>query len=113
MGESVRGRLVSRTSSETGWREFLGGISAYELDFSRDGKWVAYACYPDHTIYKADMNGSNAVRLTPPGWEAHQPHWSPDGTRIAFMAQKPGGKWRVFVVAIGKGDIQELVHVRR
>ncbi len=98
MGESIRGKLVSLAHRGTIWRPYLGGIPAYELDFSRDGKWVVYTRYPDHTLWKSKVDGSQRVQLTSPDVEAHQPHWSPDGARIAFMGQKAGAKWRVMIL---------------
>jgi hypothetical protein len=44
-----RGELVRYDSRSRQFAAFLSGISAGELDFSRDGKWVAYMSYPEHT----------------------------------------------------------------
>ncbi len=106
MSESIRGKLVSLPRGGSGWRSYLGGVSAYELDFSRDGKWVVYVRYPDHTIWRSRVDGSDNVQLTSTELEAHQPHWSPDGARIAFMGQRPGAHWRVMILEPG-GRIEE------
>jgi Tol biopolymer transport system component/DNA-binding winged helix-turn-helix (wHTH) protein len=98
VGESRRGEL-NRLDQHTGvWSPYLNGIASYELDFSRDGSWIAYTRYPDHTIWKSRIDGSDPTQLTPPEIEAHQPHWSPVDGRIAFMGHKSGEPWRVFIV---------------
>lgn len=85
----------------------LSGVPAYELDDSRDGKWVAYTLFPAHTIWRSHSDGSDARQLSPAGMEAHQPHWSPDGSRIAFMGKwtRPGARWRVNLVSNSGGPL--------
>jgi dipeptidyl aminopeptidase/acylaminoacyl peptidase len=43
--------------------------------------------------------------------EAHQPHWSPDGARIAFMGKGAGDKarWRVYLVPASGGALDEAL----
>ncbi len=38
------------------------------------------------------------------------PHWSPDGARIAFLAQDAEKKAQVFVLDLGGGDARQLTH---
>jgi Tol biopolymer transport system component len=97
LGESRRRELVSLKPGTDSWRPYLNGIPGYELDFSRDGERVAYIHYPDHRLWIARVDGTERFELAWPSFEAHQPHWSPDGTRIAFMG-KPRDKWRVMIV---------------
>jgi Tol biopolymer transport system component len=40
--------------------------------------------------------------------KVHLPRWSPDGTRIAFMASRPGKPWKVLVVNAQAGTPQEI-----
>jgi Tol biopolymer transport system component/DNA-binding winged helix-turn-helix (wHTH) protein len=108
-GESVRGELVRLDPKTKVWRSYLGGIPAYEIDFSRDGKWITYTRFPEHTIWKMKADGSERVQLTTTEFEAHQPHWSPDGSRIAFMARKPDKPWRVVTLEIASGATAEPI----
>lgn len=108
-GESLRGELVRFDLKSGIWNAYLGGIAAYQIDFSRDGKWMTYSRYPEHTIWKAKADGSERVQLTTQEYEAHQPHWSPDGHRIAFMARKPGRSWRVMTLEVANGAVDEPI----
>src|SRR5262249_951524 len=74
-----------------------GGISAGELDFSRDGKWIAYVSYPDDTLWRSKVDGTGRMQLTYPPLRAATPHWSPDGKTVAFAGATPGKPWKVFI----------------
>jgi Tol biopolymer transport system component len=106
---SPRAALASFNNGSQTWQPMWDQAPAYELDYSRDGQWVAYTRIPDHTIWKCRIDGSARTQLTDSSLEAHQPHWSPDGRRIAFMGKTPTGKWRVNVVSAAGGAREELL----
>lgn len=108
IGELRRGELASLKGGRQDWQPYWDGVSAYEMDFSRDGKRVAYVHYPDHRLCIAAADGSHRVRLAGVNFEAHQPHWSPDGNRIAFMGRLDG-KWRVVVADAETNRWEQLV----
>jgi serine/threonine protein kinase len=62
---------------------FLAGISAGELDYSRNGQWVTYISYPDGTLWRSRADGSDRLQLTYAPVFAGLPRLSPDGTQIA------------------------------
>jgi Tol biopolymer transport system component len=75
-----------RFDRTTGQFERLpGGISGGFIDYSPDGGWVAWVDATDHTLWRARRDGSERLQLTLPGLEVALPHWSPDGTRLAFV----------------------------
>jgi hypothetical protein len=103
-----RGELVRYDSKSRQFLPLLSGISALEPTFSRDGKWVAYASYPDGTLWRSRSDGSDKLQLTYPPMEVDRPRISPDGTKVAFSVDG-----RTFVVdmsgalppeAVAKGD---------
>ena len=59
---------------------FLSGISAIDSTFSRDGRWVAYTSYPDHTLWRSRDYGIERMQLTYPPIEVGFPFISPVGT---------------------------------
>ncbi|HTT22162.1 MAG TPA: hypothetical protein VMG82_24755 [Candidatus Sulfotelmatobacter sp.] len=87
---------------------YLGGISAGDADFSRDGQWVTYVSYPDRTLWRSRVDGSERLELTYPPMETLLPHWSPDGQQIAFMGRAPGKPWKIFLVPRDGGRVQGI-----
>jgi eukaryotic-like serine/threonine-protein kinase len=105
----VRGELVRYDSASHQLTPYLSGISAMGVNFSHDGKWVTYVTYPEGTLWRSKVDGSERLQLTLPSLFAEMPRWSPDGTRIAFMAQQPGKSWRVYVVSAEGGSTEQTV----
>jgi Tol biopolymer transport system component len=87
---------------------YLSGIAAHALDFSRDGAWVAYVTFPDGTLWRSRLDGSERLQLTFPPMQAALPRWSPDGARIVFSAVTPAEPWRIRIVAAGGGSLRTL-----
>lgn len=88
---------------------FLPGIRALDLAISKDGKWAAIQGMPDRNLWRIKPDGTERVQLVgSPVMVAH-PRWSPDGTKIAFECQLPGGPARACVVSAEGGAMQELL----
>jgi Tol biopolymer transport system component/DNA-binding winged helix-turn-helix (wHTH) protein len=115
-GETPRGELSRYDARTKHFLPFLGGISAGCVSFSRDGRFVAYVLYPEGTLWKANRDGSNPVRLSDPPISAHNPRWSPDGKQIVFtdlanvtytsLDNRPS---EVYVVSAEGGSPQRLL----
>jgi DNA-binding winged helix-turn-helix (wHTH) protein/Tol biopolymer transport system component len=99
-----RGQLVRYDIKSHEFMPLLGGISATNATFSRDGGWVAYTTYPDHALWRSRSDGSKRMQLTYPPMEAAQPSISPDGTRVAFRSDLD-----VYVIDIDGGEPQKVV----
>jgi serine/threonine protein kinase/Tol biopolymer transport system component len=98
IGDQSRGELV-RYDLKTGhFVPFLSGISAEGVSFSHDGKWVAYGGYPDATLWRSRIDGSERSQITFSPLRSYLPSWSPDGKSVAFMGTEPGKSWQVYVV---------------
>ncbi|SPF45280.1 putative Serine/threonine protein kinase [Candidatus Sulfotelmatobacter kueseliae] len=104
-----RGELVRYDPKSSQFVPFLAGISAGELDFSRDGKWVTYVSYPDHTLWRSRVDGSDRLQLTYPPVLTGLPHWSPDATQIAYVDIQPGRPWKTFLISAQGGVPQEML----
>jgi Tol biopolymer transport system component/DNA-binding winged helix-turn-helix (wHTH) protein len=110
-GRILRGEL-SRFDPETKQLQpFLGGISAQDVSFSKDGRSVAYVSFPDGILWKADRDGSNTVQLSAPPIYAVNPRWSPDGSAIVFtdFRQHSPDPDRIYLVPSQGGTLQQLV----
>jgi len=108
-GNLPRGELVVYDSKSHQFLPFLSGISAGEVDFSRDGKWVAYVSYPDGALWRSRADGSERLQLTFPPVSVFLPHWSPDGTQIVYSNTQAGRPWKLFLISAQGGTPQELL----
>ena len=110
VGEQPRGELLKYDPRLKQFVRFLGGISAGELDFSPDGGWVTYVSYPDLTLWRSRMDGSERLQLTFPPMRAALPemvakrkrdrvHRNPEGKDIQDLCGVTTG-WSSARVAV-------------
>jgi TolB protein len=84
-------------------------------DWSRDGKRVAYSSYLGgqwHQLWLMTADGGDPFQLTYGDGDATAPRWSPDGTRIAFIANGDGDL-TLQVVTVPGGAIERVRPVVR
>src|SRR6202140_3814027 len=108
-GTQPRAELVRYDPTAKQFVPFLGGISASDVAFSRDGKWVAYSSVPDNTLWRSRVDGSERLQLTYPPTAASLPSWSPDGTQIAYISAQYGKPWKIFLLPAQGGSPEELL----
>jgi serine/threonine protein kinase/Tol biopolymer transport system component len=104
VGSQPRSELVRYDAKSGQFVPYLGGISAAYIDFSRDGKWVAYVTWPDGNLWRSRIDGSERLQLTTPPAVVESAEWSPDGTQIAYTALLPGQRENVFVISVSAGE---------
>ena len=85
IAQHQRGQLVHYDRQAGQFLPFLKGISATDVDISRDGQWVVYVSFPEGTLWRSRIDGSQQLQLTLPPMQVLLPRWSPDGNRIAFV----------------------------
>jgi Tol biopolymer transport system component len=113
IGQQTRGELVRYDASSRQFVPYLAGISAAQVDFSRDGQWVTYVTFPENTLWRSRVDGTERLQLSYPPLQANLPRWSPDGSRIGFMASRPGKPWKIFLVSSAGGSAEELMPEER
>jgi eukaryotic-like serine/threonine-protein kinase len=104
LGTKQRGEFVRYDTKSKEFKQFLSGVSATNLTFSADGKWVAYASYPDHVLWRSRSDGTERMQLTYAPMDVRYPSISSDGTRVAFNSSDG----EVFVVSANGGMPQKI-----
>ncbi len=103
VGQKLRGEMTRYDLKLGQWVKYLSGVSAEFSAFSRDRQWVAYTGFPEGSLWRSRIDGSERLQLTSPPMQAMLPAWSPDGKRVAFQALKPGQPWKIYVVSADGG----------
>jgi Tol biopolymer transport system component/DNA-binding winged helix-turn-helix (wHTH) protein len=85
---------------------------ANRVDFSRDRQWVAWTD-AEGQLWRARIDGSQKLQLTPDSMQVFLAHWSPDGKHLALMAREPGKAWQLYTVPSDGGSPQALLNENR
>jgi len=109
VGRTLRGELVRYNSQSGGFESFLGGISAEQVEFSRDGQWMVYVTFPDQVLWRSKVDGSERLQLTYPPSHPFTPHWSPDGKTIAFFDARNSKDPKIYTVSSQGGNSRPLL----
>jgi Tol biopolymer transport system component len=113
IGEQLRGEL-SRYDRKAGqFLPYLSGISAEFVDFSKDRQWVAYVTFPEQTLWRSRIDGSERLQLTSSPVRAAVPQWSPDGKHITFFDVASGKPWKILLLSSDGGTPEPLLNESR
>jgi len=108
VGALARGELVRYDTRSAEFIPFLSGISADSVSFSKDGQWVAYVRFPEGTLWRSKLDGSQKIQLTYTPLTAVMPSWSSDGQQIVFYAFS-GPKPKLYTIATQGGTPREMI----
>jgi hypothetical protein len=89
-------------AEETTWRA--------RPDWSRDGKRIVYASYAGrqwHQLWLTTASGGDPFALTYGEYDAVAPRWSPDATRIAYVANEAGDT-EIRIIDVPGGAVRAL-----
>jgi Tol biopolymer transport system component/DNA-binding winged helix-turn-helix (wHTH) protein len=109
IGKSDRAEVIRYDSRSNQFLPYFSGISAEGLAFSRDGQWVTYTSYPDGTLLRSKVDGSERLQLTFPPLRVLLPRWSPDGKQIAFNARVHDGPFNIYLISSEGGQAQRIL----
>jgi hypothetical protein len=107
LGAQARGELARYDAQSRQFVPYLGGISAQMLDFSADGQWVTYVAYPEGTLWRSKMDGSQKLQLTFPPVLAYMPRWSPDSQQIVFV--DTNSYFKTWLISANGGEPKQLM----
>jgi TolB protein len=80
-------------------------------DWSPDGAWIAYDCFPEEVDYDAEIcvvaaSGGKPVNLTRSRGDDYGAEWSPDGSMLAFTSVRDGDAEIYVMNADGSGQVR-------
>ena len=76
---------------------------------SPDGQWLAWIDWPSGGLWRGRPDGSDRLKLTPPGLLAFLPRWSPDNSRLVFAGRAPEEATFSLYVTSAAGGEPELL----
>jgi eukaryotic-like serine/threonine-protein kinase len=109
VGRTFRGELTRYDLKSGRFESYLGGISAEYVSFSKDGKWVAYVSFPEGTLWRSKMDGSERLQLTYAPSQALMPRWSHDGKTILFHDAGTNKASKIYEVSREGGSPRPLM----
>jgi eukaryotic-like serine/threonine-protein kinase len=108
LGQQRRGEAQRWDEKSKQWVQALGGLSAETVDPSPDGQWISYVLFPEGTLWKSRVDGSEGLQLTFPPLIVLNSFWSPDGKHIVFTGFGGGTQARSYEVSSGGGAPEPL-----
>jgi Tol biopolymer transport system component len=113
IGVQPFGEAVKYDAATKSFVPLLSSVSATDLNYSPDGKWVAFVSVPDATLWRCRADGSEKVQLTKAPERVALPRWSRDASRIAYVSMEPGSPARISIVSRAGGDAQAMLKESR
>ncbi len=113
IGVQPAGEAVKYDSATKSFVSLLSSVSATDLDYSSDGNWVTYVALPDATLWRCRADGSERLQLTSAPERAALPHWSGDGSRIAYVSLQPGRPSKISVISPSGGKAEDILKESR
>jgi Tol biopolymer transport system component len=109
VGEQPHGEILRYDTKHGQFSPYMNGLSAEHVRFSADGQWAAYVLYPEGTLWRSKVDGSEKLQLTFSPQQAGLPRWSPDGKQIVFVAATAGHQFKIYVISADGGASEEIV----
>jgi eukaryotic-like serine/threonine-protein kinase len=102
IGRIAQGAMQVLEPAQKRWAPFLDGLAASVFVISPDKKWMVYADYPRHYLWRSKLDGSEKLQLT--DFYSAMPQWSPDSKQIAFSDWK-----QLYLISVDGGTPEKLI----
>jgi serine/threonine protein kinase/Tol biopolymer transport system component len=109
IGAAPREEIIRYDAKYGQFVPYLTGVSADALAFSTDGNWVAYVTFPEGTLWRSKLDGSQRLQLTFAPMQTTMPRWSPDGKQIAFVGNPPGKPPKIYFIPADGGVAEQVM----
>jgi len=109
IGVQPTAEVVKYEAKKKQFVPLISGLSATDVEFTNDGKWMAYVAIPEGTLWRARADGSERLQLTTDAERAALPHWSPNGKKIAYASLTPEGSWKLSIVGADGSDPHKML----
>jgi Tol biopolymer transport system component len=109
IGVQPAAQVVRYNAAKNEYTPVLSGVSATDLDFSADGKWITYVAVPEGTLWRCRADGSQRLQLTQAPGRTALPRWSPDGKQIAYVNVQPGKPWKISLISRDGGASEDIL----
>lgn len=113
LGVNPMAEVVKYDAAHKKYSPVLAGISATDLDFSADGKWVTYVAIPDGTLWRSRADGSERLQLTFAPGRAALPKWAPEGKQIAYVSIRAGQSTQITLIGADGGKAKPVYAEKR
>lgn len=111
VGLDTKSELLQLERATASFVAYPGGIqNALRVEFSRDGKWVAWISQNDGSLWHSRSDGSGRGQLTTPQMQVERMAWSPGGRRLVLMARQPGESWKLYTADVESGHLEPLLN---
>ena len=108
IGEQPRSELVRYDAKSRQFVPYLDGISVRNVSFSPDGLWISYVSYPEGSLWRCRIDGSQKLQLTSAPLWVGSARWSPNGRELAFSGSVPGTAGRLYLVSAEGGTVRQV-----
>ncbi|WP_348267101.1 winged helix-turn-helix domain-containing protein [Edaphobacter paludis] len=80
------------------------------VEFSRDGKWIAWIRQSDSSLWRSRSDGSAVLQLTARPMQVFRVQWSPDDRQLVLMARSTGQPWKMYMADAENGHLQPVLN---
>jgi len=102
VGRIAQGAMKVFDPVQKRFAPFLDDLPASVFVISPDKKWMAYADYPRHYLWRCKLDGSEKLQLT--DIFSSMPQWSPDSKQVVFSDWK-----QLYLISVDGGTPEKLI----